>query len=593
LNLLMKETVSTLAQELRVALGEETADLHITNLQILDVFTDTVYPGEMVIKNGRIVAINPSWEVKAKNVFDAGGRYAVPSFMDAHIHIEPTLLTPQALASVIVPWGTTVLFVDAMEIANVAGIKGLEALLSHIAELPYRIYLEVPSRVPTAPGLETTGGILGVEEVEELLRLDISASLGELDPSKILGVREEYLAKVLSARANGKVANGHAIGLTWDKLNVYATAGLSDDHESVVYEELFERLRLGIKAFIREGSTERNVEALVKGVIKHNLPTENLIFCTDDKHVTDISTEGHISYNIQKSIDLGLDPIKAIKMATINTAKHFRLDHLVGALTPGRYADFVLLDDLKTINPVYVFKDGQVVAQEGKLTQEIALTKFPDFLNITVKLSSDFKPSDFVVSASGDSAKVNVINLYPDQIINYGTQEWLKISANQVQVNLEQDILKLAVVERYGQNGQVGVGFVRGFKLKSGALASSVSHDHHNIVLVGTNDNDMYLAAQEIAKYQGGFVAVQDGQVLGVLPLPIGGLMSPLPADEVMDQLLQINEVARTLGCDLPAPFMTLSFISLPTVPELGLTDHGLIDVLEHRVIKTVMETRS
>ncbi|HBV88616.1 MAG TPA: adenine deaminase [Desulfosporosinus sp.] len=589
----MKETVSTLAQELRVALGEETADLHITNLQILDVFTDTVYPGEMVIKNGRIVAINPSWEVKAKNVFDAGGRYAVPSFMDAHIHIEPTLLTPQALASVIVPWGTTVLFVDAMEIANVAGIKGLEALLSHIAELPYRIYLEVPSRVPTAPGLETTGGILGVEEVEELLRLDISASLGELDPSKILGVREEYLAKVLSARANGKVANGHAIGLTWDKLNVYATAGLSDDHESVVYEELFERLRLGIKAFIREGSTERNVEALVKGVIKHNLPTENLIFCTDDKHVTDISTEGHISYNIQKSIDLGLDPIKAIKMATINTAKHFRLDHLVGALTPGRYADFVLLDDLKTINPVYVFKDGQVVAQEGKLTQEIALTKFPDFLNITVKLSSDFKPSDFVVSASGDSAKVNVINLYPDQIINYGTQEWLKISANQVQVNLEQDILKLAVVERYGQNGQVGVGFVRGFKLKSGALASSVSHDHHNIVLVGTNDNDMYLAAQEIAKYQGGFVAVQDGQVLGVLPLPIGGLMSPLPADEVMDQLLQINEVARTLGCDLPAPFMTLSFISLPTVPELGLTDHGLIDVLEHRVIKTVMETRS
>ncbi len=593
MNLLMKETVSTLAQELRVALGEETADLHITNLQILDVFTDTVYPGEMVIKNGRIVAINPSWEVKAKNVFDAGGRYAVPSFMDAHIHIEPTLLTPQALASVIVPWGTTVLFVDAMEIANVAGIKGLEALLSHIAELPYRIYLEVPSRVPTAPGLETTGGILGVEEVEELLRLDISASLGELDPSKILGVREEYLAKVLSARANGKVANGHAIGLTWDKLNVYATAGLSDDHESVVYEELFERLRLGIKAFIREGSTERNVEALVKGVIKHNLPTENLIFCTDDKHVTDISTEGHISYNIQKSIDLGLDPIKAIKMATINTAKHFRLDHLVGALTPGRYADFVLLDDLKTINPVYVFKDGQVVAQEGKLTQEIALTKFPDFLNITVKLSSDFKPSDFVVSASGDSAKVNVINLYPDQIINYGTQEWLKISANQVQVNLEQDILKLAVVERYGQNGQVGVGFVRGFKLKSGALASSVSHDHHNIVLVGTNDNDMYLAAQEIAKYQGGFVAVQDGQVLGVLPLPIGGLMSPLPADEVMDQLLQINEVARTLGCDLPAPFMTLSFISLPTVPELGLTDHGLIDVLEHRVIKTVMETRS
>lgn len=589
----MKETVSTLAQELRVALGEEKADLHVTNLQILDVFTDTIYPGEMVIKNGRIVAINPSWEITAEHVFDAGGRYAVPGFMDAHIHIEPTLLTPQALASVIVPWGTTVLFVDAMEIANVAGLQGLEALLSHITELPYRIYLEVPSRVPTAPGLETTGGVLGVEEVEELLKLDISASLGELDPSKIIGVREEYLAKVLSARASGKIANGHAIGLNWDKLNVYATAGLSDDHESVVYEELVERLRLGIKAFIREGSTERNVEALIKGVIQHNLPTENLMFCTDDKHVTDIATEGHISYNIQKSIDLGLDPIKAIKMATINTSKHFRLDHLVGALTPGRYADFVLLDDLNTIKPVYVFKDGQIVAEAGKLTQEVDCIQFPDFLMKTVNLSPDFKPSDFAVLTSGESAKVNVINLYPDQIINYGTQEWLKISSEQVQVNPEQDVLKLAVVERYGQNGQVGVGFVRGFKLKSGALASSVAHDHHNIVLVGTNDNDMYLAAQEIAKYQGGFVAVQDGEVLGFLPLPIGGLMSPLSSEEVMDQLNKINEVASNFGCDLPAPFMTLSFISLPTVPELGLTDHGLIDVLEHRVIKTVLETRS
>lgn len=588
----MKETVATLAQELRVALGEERADLHITNLQILDVFTDTVYPGEIVIKNGRIVAINPSWQVKAEHVFDGGGRYAVPGFMDAHIHIEPTLLTPQALASVIVPWGTTVLFVDAMEIANVAGIKGLEALLSNIEELPYRIYLEVPSRVPTAPGLETTGGVLGVAEVEELLKSSLAASLGELDPSKILGVREEYLAKVVSARANGKVANGHAIGLTWDKLNVYAAAGLSDDHESVVYEELFERLRLGIKAFIREGSTERNVEALVKGVVEHNLPTENLMFCTDDKHVTDIAREGHISYNIQKSIDLGLDPVKAIKMATINTAKHFHLDHLVGALTPGRYADFLLLDDLKTIKPVYVFKEGQIVAQGGRLTREVGGFQFPEFLNKTVKLAPDFKPSDFALPAGGDSAKVNVINLYPDQIINYGTQEWLKIEAGQVQPDPARDILKLAVVERYGQNGQVGVGFVRGFKLKSGALASSVAHDHHNIVLVGTNDQDMYLAAREIAKHQGGFAAVRDGQLLGVLPLPIGGLMSPLPADQVMEQLLQINEAARSLGCDLPAPFMTLSFISLPTVPELGLTDHGLIDVLEHRVIKTVLETR-
>ncbi len=588
----MKESVESLAQELRVASGIEQADLHITNLQIVDVFTETVFPGSMVVKNGKIVAINPTWEVKASNTFDAEGRYAVPGFMDAHVHIEPTLLTPQALSSVIVPWGTTVMFVDAMEIANVAGLLGLQALLSNIEELPYRIFLEVSSRVPTAPGLETTGGELGLVEVAELLKLDISSSLGELDPSKILGIREEYLAKILSARAQRKIANGHAIGLNWDQLNVYAAAGLSDDHESVTYDELFERLRLGIKALIREGSTERNVEALVKGVLENHVPTENLMFCTDDKHVIDIASEGHISYNIQKSIDLGLEPIIAIKMATINIAKHFRLDHLLGALTPGRYADFVLLDSLDKIKPVYVFKDGKIVAESGKLKQELSGNGFPEFLNSTVKLSPKLSPEDFAVLAEGERAKVQVINLYPDQIINFATQEWLEISSSKVKPFIDKDILKLAVVERYGKNGRVGVTFVRGFNLKSGALASSVSHDHHNLVIVGTNDEDMYLAAQEIARNQGGLVAVQNGQVLGVLPLPIGGLMSPLSADLVMQQLNSMNELAIGLGCDLPAPFMTLSFISLPTVPELGLTDYGLIDVLKHKVIPSVLEIK-
>ncbi|MEG6523884.1 adenine deaminase [Desulfotomaculum sp. 1211_IL3151] len=583
--------VTSLAQELRVASGQEPADLYIKNLQILDVYTETIFPGSLVIKNGKIAAVNPSWEVEAKEVFDGAGRFAVPGFMDAHIHIEPTLLSPEALASVIVPWGTTTLFADPMEIANVAGLAGVEALLNNIENLPYRIYIEVPSRVPTAPGLETTGGVLGVKEVDELLQSSISASLGELDPSKVLTIKEEYLSKIISAREKGKVANGHAIGLNWDQLNVYAAAGLSDDHESVVFQELFERLRLGIKALIREGSTERNVEALVKGVLAQNLPTENLIFCTDDKHVNDIVREGHISFNIQKAIALGLEPIKAIKMATINAAKHFRLDHLLGALTPGKIADIVLLDNLVEIKPAFVFKDGRLVARAGKLTHEPKIGQYPEFLNSTVKLSEALSPASFSLRASGQRCKVNVINLYPDQIINFASQEGLGVSEGEVQVDTQEDILKLAVVERYGQGGGVGIGFVRGFKLKEGALASSVSHDHHNIVIVGTNNEDMYLAAQEIARHQGGLVAVAKGKVLGVLPLPIGGLMSPLPAEQVMVQIDQLNKKAEDLGCDLPAPFMTLSFISLPTVPELGLTDCGLINVLEHRMIPTMVET--
>jgi adenine deaminase len=584
----LDKPLQSLADEIQAASGNIVADMHLTDVRILDVYTETVYPGSMVIKNGKIVAINPSWSVQAKQVFDGQGMLAVPGFMDAHVHIETTLLTPEALASVTVPWGTTTMFVDAMEIANVLGIKGLKALLNNTANLPFRIFMEVPSRVPTAPGLETTGGILGVEEVDQLMDDEMAVSLGELDPSKVLEIKEEYLRKILSAKRRNKICNGHAIGLDWDQLNIYATAGLSDDHESVSYEELAERLRLGIRALIREGSTERNANRLISGVLKHHLPTEDLLFCTDDKHVNDIAAEGHISYNIQRAIDLGMDPIKAIKIGTINAARHFRIDHLLGALSPGKFADIVLLKDLTHIRPEYVFKGGLLVAANGKLNREIT-GDYPDFLKSTVTLSPELCPSVLSVPAEGNKAKVRVINLYPDQIINFATEEWLDVVDGVITVNVGDDVLKLSVIERYGKNGQVGSAFVRGFKLKSGALASSVSHDHHNIVTVGTNDQDMYIAARELDKCQGGFVAVDNGVVKGILPLPIGGLMSCDPANKVMQEIDALNRVVRDMGSELPSPFMSLSFVSLPTVPELGLTDKGLISVKDHRIISLVV----
>jgi adenine deaminase len=584
----MDNQLHSLVDEIESASGKIDADMYITNLKILDVYTETVHPGAMVIKNGKIVAINPSWKVRSKREFDGLGMFALPGFMDAHVHIETTLLTPEALARVIVPWGTTTMFVDAMEIANVLGIKGLRALLSNTANLPFRTFMEVPSRVPTAPGLETTGGVLGLMEVDELMDDETAVSLGELDPSKVLEIKIEYLEKILSAKKRNKICNGHAIGLDWDQLNAYATAGISDDHESVTYEELFDRLRLGIRAFIREGSTERNVDKLISGVIKNQLPTEDLLFCTDDKHVNDIASEGHISYNIQRAIDLGMDPVKAIKIGTINAARHFRIDHQLGALSPGKFADIVLLKDLKRIRPDYVFKAGEPVAANGKLNREIS-GDYPEFLKSTLVLSPDLCPRDFKVSAKENQAKVKVINLYPDQIINFATEEWLEISGGVIQPNVDDDILKLSVVERYGKNGQVASAFVRGFKLKSGALASSVAHDHHNIIIVGTNDEDMYLAARELGKCQGGFVAIDNGAVKGILPLPIGGLMSPNPAMKVMKEIDALNRVVENMGSDLPSPFMSLSFVSLPTVPELGLTDQGLIEVKAHRKIPVVV----
>lgn len=583
----MSRAIEALKKQLEAAKGMRPFDVLLDHVQIVNVFTEEIIPGCVGICGQRIVALNPE-NREANVVIDGQGCYAVPGFIDSHIHIETTLLTPEALGDVIIPWGTTSLCVDAMEIANVAGMKGLKALIKDMEKLPFRLFLEIPSRVPTAPGLETTGGVLGVEEVTELLELPEALSLGELDPSKILGIREEYLEKVMATLNKNKVCNGHAIGLEPEALNVYATGHLSDDHESVEYEELLNRLRVGIKALIREGSSERNVEKLISGVVAHNLPTENLMFCTDDKHVNDIAKEGHISYNIQKSIELGLEPIKAIKMATLNAAKHFRMEQEIGSITPGRFADIVLLKDLKTIKPVMVIKDGRVVADEHG-AKPCQSKEYPAELFDTVHISPTFSVDDFKIRAEGKRALCRVIGMIKDQIINNELQEWMEIENGEIRQDVSRDILKLSVVERYGKNGRVSNGLVKGFGLTEGALASSVSHDHHNIVVVGTNDEDMAVAVRELERLHGGFVLVRGGKVVDALALPLAGLMTTLDAKTVMARNDELNEKVHEQGCMMAAPFMSLSFISLPTVPQLGLTDFGLIDVLNHRIIDLVI----
>ena len=583
-------TADILKQELKAAAGEQMLDLRIDNVLLVNVFTNEIYPASIGIYDQKIVSVNSSRTREAREVIDAKGAYAVPGFIDGHIHIETTLLTPEALGEVIIPWGTTTLCIDAMEIANVAGIDGLLAMVKDSEKLPFRLYMEIPSRVPTAPGLETTGGVLGVEEVTQLLKLDASVSLGELDPSKVLGMKEEYLEKILASLGQRKICNGHAIGLETDDLNIYGAGHLSDDHESVYYEELLDRLRLGIMPLVREGSSERNVERLMKGVIEYHLPTENIMFCTDDKHVNDIYEEGHISFNIQKTIDLGMDPVEAIKIATINAAKHFRLEDKIGCIAPGRYADIVLLKDLHKIKPWMVIKDGRVVADENG-ARPCPQKAYPEKLLDTVHISPAFSAADFRLKAEGKRAKCRIISMIPDQIINDEIQEWMEVDHGEIHADVSRDILKLSVVERYGKNGRVSTALVKGFGLKSGALASSVSHDHHNIVVVGTNDEDMAVAVKELQRLHGGFASAKDGQVVDSLALPLGGLMSLLPASEVMERMNEMNAAVEKMGCPMKAPFMSLSFISLPTVPQLGLTDYGLIDVLGHKIIDLVIET--
>ncbi|MEA5008045.1 adenine deaminase [Clostridium tyrobutyricum] len=582
------KTYSEIKNLIQSGLGEISCDLKLSNVNLVNVYSGEIYNTNIYIEDDRIVSIDPEVQLKTKKSIDCGGKYAVPGFIDSHLHIETTLLSPEALSDVIVPKGTTTLCADLMEIANVCGIDGIKALLNSIEKLPYRTYIEIPSRVPTAPGLETTGGVVGLSEVLEALDWKETISLGELDPSKILFKKEEYLKKIEAALSRRKIVNGHAIGITGRDLNVYSASGMSDDHECVSFEELLERIRLGMDVFIREGSSERNVERLIKGVVENKLSYEHLMFCTDDKHASDIKSEGHINYNVNKAISLGVPPVNAIQMATINAARHFRLEDEVGSITPGRKADILIVEDLNNIEPSMVFFEGKLVAEQGKLISSKVSSEYPNWIKNTVKFNKTITPNSFEIkSKSKNSTEVNVIELIKDQIINKWTTEELEVKEGLIKNNLQEDILKIAVVERYGKTGGIGIGFVKGFHIKDGALASSVSHDHHNIVCVGTDDYNISQAVNEVKNIQGGFVLVKKGKVIGKMNLPIGGLMSSYDSASVIDEITNLNNLTREIGCTLAAPFMTLSFISLPTVPELGLTDIGLVDVLKHKIIST------
>lgn len=576
----IKNTIET-------GLGQHPCDLKLQNVRLVNVYSSEIYPTDIYIKNGRIVSISPEANLEANEVVDCKGQYAVPGLIDTHMHFESTMLSPEALASVVVPHGTTTLCADLMEIANVAGADGLKAMLDSISKLPYRMLIEVSSRVPTAPGLETNGAYMGPEEVRDIMDWQEAVSLGELDPSKILMVKDEYIEKVADTLARRKIVNGHAIGRSGQELNVYASAGISDDHECVTTEELLQRLRVGMRVLVREGSTERNLDELISGALREGLPLENLMFCTDDKHASEIREEGHINYNVSRAIQLGVNEIDAVKMATISAARHFRMEDEIGSITPGRLADILLVDDLHTMQPNQVYFEGKLVAENRHLLHDCPVPTYPEWIKDTVHLKSPITAKSFrVPSRSADGiVKVNVIDLIDRQIINKRMVMTLPCQNREILADPKRDILKLAIVERYGKTGGVGIGFVRGFGLQKGALAYSMSHDHHNIVVVGVNESDMSLAVHTVQEMHGGLCAVNQGQVLAKMCLPIGGLMSEKSADEVMADLDVLNAAARKLGCQGSAPFMTLSFISLPTVPELGLTDLGLVDVLEHRLI--------
>ena len=558
---------------IELARGGREVDLVLKNARLVNVFSGDIHLTNVAVQEGIIIGMG---EYRAKEEIDLRGKYLVPGFFDGHVHLESSMVTPAEFARAVVPAGTTSVIIDPHEIANVMGLDGIRYMLEASHELPLDVYIMLPSCVP-ATHLETSGA--------ELTSYDLSLLLGN---ERVLGLAEmmnfpgvifqdrEVLDKIKIAK--GKRIDGHAPGLKGKNLCAYIGAGIKSDHECTTVKEAKEKLRLGMYIMVREGTVARNLKDLLPLINSDN--SRKCFFVTDDRHPKDLLEEGHINFLIKKAVNLGLDPITAIQMATINTAEYFKLPD-VGAIALGYKADMVILKDMENFEIEKVFKDGRLVAKNGKiLPRRIKKTK------VTIRSSMNVNwmgLKGFDIEAKGD--KVLVIQVIPGQIITKKLIVSPKVEKGKVVADINRDILKLAVVERHLASGNVGIGLVKGFGLKKGALASSVAHDSHNIVIVGTKDDDMMTAAIEVVRMRGGQVVVKDDEVIASLALPIAGLMSDRPLEEVKDKVKKLNQAATSLGCKLKEPFMSLSFLALPTIPELKLTDKGIVDVEKFQIV--------
>jgi adenine deaminase len=555
------------SQKLSIARGEHPAELLFKNAKLVNVLSGEIHPANIAVDDGRIVGIG---DYKARKTIDLRGAYLAPSLIDGHFHVESSMLTAPEFARAVVPHGTGAVVIDPHEYANVLGLDGIRYVLESSKNLPLDFFIMLPSCVP-ATSLETAGARITADDLKLMIGDERVAGVAELMnfPGVYLGAKSE-LAKIEAGK--GKCIDGHAPGLRGKNLNAYVLAGVRSDHESVEVAEAREKLRLGMHILLREGSTERNLAHLLPLVNAHN--AANCSFATDDKLAGDLVSEGHIDHCVRKSIQLGLAPIIALQIATINVARHYRLQNL-GAIAPRYWADFIVFDDLKKFKIRQTYKKGVLVAEDGKyLGKSAARVPLP---RSTMNLR--YQPRDLVVIASRGK-KIRVIEIVPQQIVTKEIITTPKIVDGKIVADIQRDILKLVVVERHRATGNVGVGFVRGFKLRRGAIGSTVAHDAHNVVVAGTNDADILRAIQELERLQGGQVAVADGKLQAELGLPIAGLVSDRPLPEVIKRMDALNAAARALGCDLAAPFMTLSFLSLSPIPQLKLTDQGLIDAV-------------
>jgi len=567
--------LSRLSQFISVARDESPADLVLKNARVVNTFNGEVETGNVAIYGGRVAGLGDYQQ--AKEVLDLKGKYLAPGLISGHTHLESSMLDIGQYARAVVPHGTSAIVTDLHEIANVCGIEGIRYVLDGARRLPFDLFLMAPSCVP-ATHLETSGATIGPEDIRRILRMKECIGLGEvMNYPGVLSGDADMLSKIESAR--GKVIDGHAPGISGNDLNAYIGAGIRSDHESVSLAEAEEKLRKGMYVMIREGSTEKNLEALLPLVTDKTY--QRCFFVVDDRSCGDILRDGDIDAVVRKAISLGLDPLRAIQMATINTAGYFRLGGL-GAVAPGYFANLIVLDNLADFKVNMVFYQGRQVAQDGKPMFELHK---PDGGRLTHTVNiKPFTIDALKLRAKGDAQPA--IEIVPGQIITRRKQVKVSVRDGLVVPDTARDLLKAVVMERHKATGNIGLGLVTGFGLKRGALASSTAHDSHNVVAIGASDEDIFTAIKEVGRLQGGLVVVAGGKVLESLATPVAGLLSEEPLERVVNALERLEQAARAMGTTLPSPFAAISFLALPVIPELRLTDLGLVDVNAFKLIE-------
>jgi len=577
------ETPTRREELVSVALGNEKADLLIVGGTLVNVATSEMYKADVAVKGERIALVGDIDHTRGdfSQVVDARDEYLLPGLIEAHFHIESAMVSPSEFSKIVLPRGNTTIVVDPSWTANTSGIEGVKLLLHQSHNLGVRILADAPSCVPIpSHELMTPGHEFGIHEVEEMLGWDRVVALGEMnDFDRVLSREYRVHSEIRAAMRARKITNGNAPGMIGRELQAYIAAGMQSDHEATTLQEGLERLRAGIRFVIRQSSSDKNLPALIAAVTKEKLDHRHCCFCTDNKNILDLKDEGLIDNAVRVGMREGLEPMAAIQMATLNAAEHIGIDRELGSISPGKIADILLVKDLRQFTPSLVVASGRIVAKNGELLIPIEIEQYPPWASTTVRMRRRIHPHDLkILTKRTDRTRVWVIKIVEGQITSVAIKEYLQVEEDCISPDISRDILKAVAVERYGRSPpNIGKGFVTGFNLQTGALATSICADAHHLTSVGTTDEDIWEALDAVIDLQGGMVAVEKGHILAQLPLPIYGIISTQTSDQVAANFLEVNAAAKQLGCKLSSPLSTLSLVGNPSIPELRLSDKGLI----------------